>query len=68
MKGLYTDAEMSSDNVKDKDSKIAFLQKLIDIVCKFVLFVREKITFVFVRPFQIFLFLSDSTWFENKKR
>ncbi|XP_037017310.2 TRAF3-interacting protein 1 isoform X2 [Artibeus jamaicensis] len=32
MKGLYTDAEMKSDNVKDKDSKISFLQKAIDVV------------------------------------
>ncbi|KAM9085566.1 TRAF3-interacting protein 1 isoform 10-T11 [Megaptera novaeangliae] len=32
MKGLYTDAEMKSDNVKDKDTKISFLQKAIDVV------------------------------------
>uniref|UniRef100_H0X5V8 TRAF3-interacting protein 1 n=1 Tax=Otolemur garnettii TaxID=30611 RepID=H0X5V8_OTOGA len=32
MKGLYTDAEMKSDNVKDKDAKISFLQKAIDVV------------------------------------
>ncbi|XP_066493163.1 TRAF3-interacting protein 1 isoform X2 [Tiliqua scincoides] len=32
MKGLYTEAEMKSDNVKDKDAKIAFLQKAIDVV------------------------------------
>ncbi|XP_026902076.2 TRAF3-interacting protein 1 isoform X4 [Acinonyx jubatus] len=32
MKGLYTDAEMQSDNVKDKDAKISFLQKAIDVV------------------------------------
>ncbi|ESO06125.1 hypothetical protein HELRODRAFT_64267 [Helobdella robusta] len=32
MVGLFTDAEMNSDNVKEKDSKIAFLQKVIDIV------------------------------------
>ncbi|XP_048356318.1 TRAF3-interacting protein 1 isoform X2 [Sphaerodactylus townsendi] len=32
MKGLYNEAEMKSDNVKDKDSKIAFLQKAIDVV------------------------------------
>lgn len=32
MKGLYEEAEMKSDNVKDKDSKIAFLQKAIDVV------------------------------------
>ncbi|XP_059871809.1 TRAF3-interacting protein 1 isoform X3 [Delphinus delphis] len=32
MKGLYTDAEMKPDNVKDKDAKISFLQKAIDVV------------------------------------
>ncbi|XP_076770881.1 TRAF3-interacting protein 1 isoform X7 [Arvicanthis niloticus] len=32
MKGLYTDAEMKSENVKDKDAKISFLQKAIDVV------------------------------------
>ncbi|KAM5228672.1 TRAF3-interacting protein 1 [Ctenodactylus gundi] len=32
MKGLYTDSEMKSDNVKDKDAKISFLQKAIDVV------------------------------------
>ncbi|XP_030643498.1 TRAF3-interacting protein 1 [Chanos chanos] len=32
MKGLYGDAELKSENVKDKDSKIAFLQKAIDVV------------------------------------
>merc|ERR1711974_253497 len=32
MQGLFTDAEMNSENVKDKDSKMAFLQKLIDMV------------------------------------
>ncbi|XP_016149029.1 TRAF3-interacting protein 1 isoform X1 [Sinocyclocheilus grahami] len=32
MKGLYGEADMKSDNVKDKDSKIVFLQKAIDVV------------------------------------
>ncbi|KAK9537967.1 hypothetical protein VZT92_005535 [Zoarces viviparus] len=32
MKGLYGDNEMKSDNVKEKDSKILFLQKAIDVV------------------------------------
>ena len=35
MKGLYTDSELVSENVKDKDSKVAFLQKAIDMVCKY---------------------------------
>ncbi|NXG76059.1 MIPT3 protein, partial [Baryphthengus martii] len=32
MRGLYTDFELKSDNVKDKDAKISFLQKAIDAV------------------------------------
>ncbi|XP_037095620.1 TRAF3-interacting protein 1 isoform X5 [Syngnathus acus] len=32
MKGLYKDSELKSDNVKDKESKIGFLQKAIDVV------------------------------------
>ena len=32
MKGLFTEAEMNSENVKDRDSKVAFLQKSIDMV------------------------------------
>uniref|UniRef100_W5MRP7 TRAF3-interacting protein 1 n=1 Tax=Lepisosteus oculatus TaxID=7918 RepID=W5MRP7_LEPOC len=32
MKGLYSEVETKSDNVKDKDSKIVFLQKAIDVV------------------------------------
>lgn len=32
LKGLYSDAEMKSENVKDKDAKIGFLQKAIDVV------------------------------------
>ncbi|XP_050407050.2 TRAF3-interacting protein 1 isoform X2 [Patella vulgata] len=32
MKGLHEESELNSENVKDKDSKIAFLQKVIDFV------------------------------------
>ncbi|NXF10304.1 MIPT3 protein, partial [Smithornis capensis] len=32
LKGLYTDSELNSDNVKDKNSKMNFLQKAIDVV------------------------------------
>ncbi|KAF7655582.1 hypothetical protein LDENG_00053780 [Lucifuga dentata] len=32
MKGLYGENEMKADNVKDRDSKMAFLQKAIDVV------------------------------------
>ncbi|XP_052093953.1 TRAF3-interacting protein 1-like isoform X1 [Mytilus californianus] len=32
MKGLFTEGEMNSENVKDRDSKVAFLQKAVDMV------------------------------------
>ncbi|XP_059149922.1 TRAF3-interacting protein 1-like isoform X2 [Physella acuta] len=32
MQGLFTEQEMNSENVKEKDAKIAFLQKAIDMV------------------------------------
>ncbi|XP_054976702.1 TRAF3-interacting protein 1 isoform X4 [Sorex araneus] len=47
MKGLYTDAEMKSDNVKDKDAKMSFLQKAIEVV---VLVTGEPLS---VRPARI---------------
>lgn len=34
LSGLYSDMEMQSENIKDRDMKIAFLQKLIDCVSK----------------------------------
>lgn len=30
--GLYTADELQSENIKDRDAKIAFLQKAIDVV------------------------------------
>ncbi|XP_051646986.1 TRAF3-interacting protein 1 [Manacus candei] len=47
LKGLYTDFELKSDNVKDKDSKIQFLQKAIDVV---VLVTGEPLA---VRPVRV---------------
>ncbi|KAI8778571.1 TRAF3-interacting protein 1, partial [Biomphalaria glabrata] len=32
MQGLFTEDEMNSENVKEKDAKIAFLQKALDMV------------------------------------
>lgn len=32
--GLYTDDELISENVKDREAKINFLQKAIDVVSK----------------------------------
>lgn len=34
LKGLYTEAELTADNVKEREAKIAFLTKLIDAVSK----------------------------------
>lgn len=34
LKGLYNEVEMQSDNVKEKDMKIAYLTKLIEAVSK----------------------------------
>lgn len=33
--GLYSPEELSSENIKDREAKIAFLQKTIDAVSKF---------------------------------
>ncbi|KAL6267593.1 hypothetical protein P5V15_000667 [Pogonomyrmex californicus] len=32
LEGLFTDEELNSDNIKDKEGKLAFLTKLIDVV------------------------------------
>lgn len=34
-KGLYNEFESNSDNVKDKEGKVLYLQKLIYCVCKY---------------------------------
>lgn len=36
LKGLFNEHELNSDNVKDKDAKINFLNKLIDAVSKYI--------------------------------
>lgn len=33
--GLFSDEELQSDNIKEKDAKIAFLNKLIDAISKY---------------------------------
>ena len=35
LEGLYTQEELNADSIKDKDSKITFLEKLITAVSKF---------------------------------
>lgn len=34
LEGLYTAEELNPENIKDRNGKIAFLQKLIDIMSK----------------------------------
>lgn len=34
LKGLYSDAELKSENVKEKNTKLAFLNKLVDAISK----------------------------------
>lgn len=38
LKGLYKPEELVSDNVKDREAKIAFLQKLIDVTSAYFVF------------------------------
>lgn len=33
---LYTDDELNADNIKDRDGKMKFLQKLIDCLSEFL--------------------------------
>ena len=35
MEGLFTAAEMKSDSFKDKESKVNYIQKVIDVMGKF---------------------------------
>jgi len=35
LKGLFTEEELNSDNIKDKETKLVFLTKLIDVVSEF---------------------------------
>lgn len=32
LEGLFSEEELNSDNIKDKEAKLAFLTKLIDVV------------------------------------
>lgn len=41
LKGLYKPEELVSDNIKDRDAKISFLQKLIDVTSKKVVELKE---------------------------
>lgn len=37
LEGLYSEEELNSDNIKDKDAKLAFLTKLIDVVSQYLI-------------------------------
>lgn len=43
---LYSDDELNADNIKDRDGKIKFLQKLIDTVSEWP---RARFTTCYVR-------------------
>lgn len=44
-KGLYSKEELNSENVKERDNKIVFLQKTIEVVskCKFAIVIYINI-------------------------
>lgn len=41
LKGLFSSQELMSENVKEKDAKVAFLNKLIDAVSKYFTFTNS---------------------------
>lgn len=41
LKGLYTQQELNSENIKERDAKVAFLTKLIDAISEFLLSVTK---------------------------
>lgn len=46
LKGLYTKEEQNSENVKEREPKIIFLQKTIEVVskCSFIKFIYVKLS------------------------
>lgn len=42
LKGLFTESELNSDNVKEKEAKVAFLNKLITAVSKYIVFTEAS--------------------------
>lgn len=40
LEGLFSEEELNSDNIKDKEAKLAFLTKLIDVVSEYFNFIE----------------------------
>jgi hypothetical protein len=45
LQGLFTAEELNHENIKDRESKVAFLQKVIDAVSKYECAVGEQTCF-----------------------
>lgn len=41
LEGLYTDDELQSENITDRDAKIAFLQKAIDVISEYLININK---------------------------
>lgn len=41
--GLFSEEELNSDNIKDKDAKLAFLTKLIDVVSQYLILLGHHV-------------------------
>ena len=46
--GLYTEEELNSENIKNKEAKLAYLTKLIDVVSKLLFSLNLKYIIFFV--------------------
>lgn len=53
LRGLYTEEELNSENIKDRDGKIAFLQKAIDVVSEFTVHSLSESISMIIMPKQI---------------
>lgn len=53
LRGLYTEEELNSENIKDRDAKIAFLQKAIDVVSEFTVHSLSESISMIIMPKQI---------------
>lgn len=49
--GLYTDTELQTENVKDRDAKILFLQKAIDVISKWAKYSNGRASFIIIALF-----------------
>lgn len=61
LRGLYTEEELNSENIKDRDAKIAFLQKAIDVVSEFTVHSLSESISMIIMPKQI----NDSLLFQK---